>query len=306
MELAILSAKLSHEMPMMENLAPYTDNSDPHLIVKGNPSLTNLRTLNASASYMRQVNKHQQHFSTRLDFTNLQGAVANALYFDTATGIQTIEPHNMYGNWNLKLAIGGGRAIALHDRLSLDNNLEATYLHSVDMNSTSGSAPRRSPVNNFDLKDALHLNDDVSSSLKIGLMVSGTLDRVSSEIHSFDRYQVGNYAFGCNATWNLPLAFQLSTDFRVSCNRGYSDHSMNKDEYVWNARLTKTLLKGNLQLMLDGFDILGQLSNHHYVLNSQGRIETYSNAIPRYMMLHVAYRFHKNPAKNNAPKQLAE
>ena len=72
---------------------------------------------------------------------------------------------------------------------------------------------------------------------------------------------------------------------------------MNKTEAVWNARLTKNFLKGRLQFMLDGFDILGQLSNHRYVLNCQGRIESYTNAIPRYAMLHATYRFNKNPKR---------
>lgn len=143
----------------------------------------------------------------------------------------------------------------------------------------------------------MQFNYDVSKDLKIGLTLSGTLDRVSSEIHSFDSYTVGNYAYGGNIVWSIPCGFQLATDIRVSVNRGYSDKEMNKTEAVWNARLTKNFLKGRLQLMLDGFDILGQLSNHRYVLNSQGRIESYTNAIPRYAMLHVAYKFNRNPKK---------
>jgi len=49
--------------------------------------------------------------------------------------------------------------------------------------------------------------------------------------------------------------------------------------------------------MLDGFDILGNLSNVRRVLNGQGRTESYYNVIPRYVMLHVVYRLNIQPKK---------
>ena len=48
---------------------------------------------------------------------------------------------------------------------------------------------------------------------------------------------------------------------------------------------------------LDGFDILGQLSNVRRTLNAQALVETWYNVTPRYVMLHVAYRFNKQPKK---------
>ena len=68
---------------------------------------------------------------------------------------------------------------------------------------------------------------------------------------------------------------------------------MNSSELIWNLRLTKKLLKDNLTLSLDGFDLLGQLNNTTFTLDAQGRTETWTSSIPRYLMLHVAYKFHK-------------
>ena len=70
---------------------------------------------------------------------------------------------------------------------------------------------------------------------------------------------------------------------------------MNTDEFVWNARLSKTFLKGNLALILDGFDLLGNLSNVRRSINAQGRTETWYNVTPRYALFHVVYRFNKQP-----------
>ena len=68
-------------------------------------------------------------------------------------------------------------------------------------------------------------------------------------------------------------------------------------DLVWNARVSKTFTKAGLTVMLDAFDILGNLSNISQVLNSQGRTETYRNSIPRYIMAHVIYRLNKKTRK---------
>jgi len=74
---------------------------------------------------------------------------------------------------------------------------------------------------------------------------------------------------------------------------------LNTNDLVWNARLSRPFFKGKLLVMLDGFDILGQLSNVTRTLNAQGRTETFTNVMPRYGLLHVVWRFNKQPAKKN-------
>ena len=82
-----------------------------------------------------------------------------------------------------------------------------------------------------------------------------------------------------------------------SSNSRYLDKSMNSDDLVWNARLSRSFFKGQLTLLLDGFDILGQLNNVTRTMNAQGITETYSNVIPRYVMLHAVYHFNIIPKK---------
>ena len=77
--------------------------------------------------------------------------------------------------------------------------------------------------------------------------------------------------------------------------RGYSDATMNTNELVWNARITKRLMHGNLLLQLDGFDMLGQLSNVRHTINAQGRTETFYNVLPSYALFHVTWRLNKKP-----------
>ena len=95
----------------------------------------------------------------------------------------------------------------------------------------------------------------------------------------------------------LPWSLQLSTDLTMYSRRGYSEPSMNTNELVWNARLAKRLMKGNLIVMFDGFDLLGNLSNVRRSINAQGRTETFYNVIPSYGLLHISYKLNKEPKK---------
>jgi hypothetical protein len=80
--------------------------------------------------------------------------------------------------------------------------------------------------------------------------------------------------------------------------RGYSDSSMNTDDLVWNASLSRSFMKGKLTARLEGFDILGQLSNTRFSVNAQGRTEQWRNSLSSYAMLHLIYKFSVMPKKN--------
>lgn len=99
------------------------------------------------------------------------------------------------------------------------------------------------------------------------------------------------------AQLELPLDIQLSNDITMYSRRGYNSRDMNTNDLVWNARLSKRLWKNRLTLIVDGFDILQQLSGTSFSINGQGQKETYQNVIPRYVMAHLIYRLNVKPKK---------
>lgn len=103
-----------------------------------------------------------------------------------------------------------------------------------------------------------------------------------------------NFDYSLVANIELPYNFRLSTDITMYSRRGYSDNSMNTDNLIWNARLTKRFMKGRLLLIADGFDILGNVSNVRRTINAQGRTETHYNIISNYAMFHIQYTFTKS------------
>ena len=113
----------------------------------------------------------------------------------------------------------------------------------------------------------------------------------SENINAFD------FSYGLSGQYTLPWKIQLATDLKMYSRRGYNEPSMNTDELVWNASLSRAFLKEKLVVQLNAYDLLNQLSTTRYVVNGQGRTETWQLTVPRYAMLKVAYKFNKNPKK---------
>lgn len=77
--------------------------------------------------------------------------------------------------------------------------------------------------------------------------------------------------------------------------RGWQQNEMNTTDWVWNAQLSRSFFKGKLVTKVQGFDLLHELSTTQYMVNEQGRTETWRNSIPRYAMLTISWRFNHNP-----------
>lgn len=72
---------------------------------------------------------------------------------------------------------------------------------------------------------------------------------------------------------------------------------MDRNDFVWNARLSKRVWKDRLTFMVDAWDMLGNLSNVVNGVNGQQRWAYAYNVIPRYVMLRAIYRLNIQPKK---------
>ena len=107
-----------------------------------------------------------------------------------------------------------------------------------------------------------------SSKYEFGAKTSLVYQHSTSPRTDFTTIDVCDFNYGCTAQVELPLNMQLSTDLTMYSRRGYIEDSMNTNELVWNARLTKRMLKGKLLIQLDAFDILGNLTNVRRTINA--------------------------------------
>ena len=241
---------------------------------------------------------HQNRWGVNV--LNEVGATTNAIAmgytYDASTGVRTYRAANVNGNWNMLTRVDFHLRLP---HLRMENEINYNFVQNVDLvGVTNATAIARSTVRTNGINEILNLRYSIGQQ-QIQAKFNGNWRRMTSDRTDFTNLHVRDFTYSLSGVFNLPWQFQISTDLSLFSRRGYGSSELNTDDLVWNARLSKSFLKGNLIVMLDGFDILGNLSSISYSINGQGRTEIRRNVLPRYALLHVQYRLNKRPKKNN-------
>jgi hypothetical protein len=297
-----LEVRVRNESPDLLNEAGIVDDTDPMNIRIGNPDLRYaIRTDAVLDGNLYSMNK-RMHNRIDLSYGFTHNAIGIGQIYDRTTGRRTFIPTNVNGNWDattkhtINYSFGGGK------KHSASMVTQFSYRNSVDLMGDNGQQTtdngqlliNKSVVRSAALSFSPKLNLSLGKHT-LGFSSDIAWNRYTSDRTTFQNINAWQYRIGTNAIVHLPWKFDLTTDLTLYGRTGYADASLNTADVVWNARLARSLFKGKWVVMLDGFDILGQLSNVTRTINAQGRTETYTNVLPRYGLLHVIYKFQKRP-----------
>ncbi len=299
-----LEVRVRSEAPELLNEAGIVDDTDPMNIRIGNPDLRYaIRTDAVLDGNLYSMNK-RMHNRLDLSYGFTHNAIGMGQIYDRATGRRTFCPTNVNGNWDasakhtINYSFGDGK------KHSASMVTQFSYRNSVDlMSEEHGAGGKEQEItSNRSLVKSATLSFSPKLSLSLGKHTLGfssdvAWNRYTSDRSTFQNINAWQYRIGADAIIHLPWKFDLTTDLTLYGRTGYTDASLNTADVVWNARLARALFKGKWVVMLDGFDILGQLSNVTRTINAQGRTETYTGVLPRYGLLHIVYKFQKKPRK---------
>lgn len=291
------NASMKSEIPDLVSKVDYRDDSNPLYIASGNPNLKNIHRYLFSFS-LRHEGARQRMWHASVEYHKTDNDVAYATLYNTRTGVATIMPVSVNGNWRTQGQLDYSLPLDSARRWMLDNHLTFQYDHNVDMTTTEeNAASMRSVVNNWQWGDVIKLNFRPNENCELVLHASGTYYYINSRQIDFKNIHAGNYRLGLETELQLPWNFTFGSDFSLYARRGYQESVMNTTEWVWNAHLHRSFLKGALLAKIMGFDLLRQLSNTKYEMNEQGRTEIWYNSLPRYVMLSLAWKFNVSPGR---------
>ena len=277
--------------PSISQLLNVVDDSDPLNISKGNPGLKPSFTQNFRLFYNNFVQNHNKGVMTFVNFSTTRNSISNKVEYDEKTGGRTTTPENINGNWNVMGAFMFNCSIDSAGVWNINTGAHANYNNyvsylSVDKNSSS----LKNTTRNLTWRQNLSLsyrNDWAEFSL------DGTLsyNKAKNKLQPASNLETWQFSYGPSMTLTAPWGTSLNSSLSISSRRGYSDSSMNTDEFVWNAQLSQGFLKGKpLTIMLQFYDILRQQSTFSRAISATSRTDTEYNAINSYAMLHVIYR----------------
>lgn len=211
---------------------------------------------------------------------------------DPATGVRTFSTHNVQGNWSANAGYNYFTAFGQYRNLDISSNTRGTFVRNVDL--VGGMRRRR--VSTVTVGEEVKFNWKLGSH-RLSAFADANWHRYLGKDEGFAEFSAWNMKYGVSGVLNLPYNWGLSTDMVMYTRRGYADPNLNTTDVVWNARVSKSLLKGSVVLALDAYDLLHQISTVSYMVNAQARTETVVNSIPSYLLFHIYYRFNKQPKK---------
>ena len=271
------------------------DTSNPLAITKGNP---NLKVARNHSIYLNLNNKPwDKYFGISINMNFLDNMVANGFTYNPLTGVYTYRPENVKGNWKAFVGSLYRKALNKSQSIFMESRTSFNYAHNVDLAQVEGfNTSQLSRVNHYTTSQNLKVAYNKETT-RVELIGDFSWNVAVREHMNTNNINAFNFSYGISGQYTFPWKIQLATDLRMYSRRGYEEPSMNTNEPVWNASLSRPFMKGNLIVKVDAFDILNQLSNTRYIVNGQGRTETWQLMRPRYAMLRIAYRFNKMPKK---------
>lgn len=282
---------LNSYSPDLQYMVDIKDDTDPLNIRQGNSGLSNSYRHRLMLSGWIERNKKYRYY-LELSGSITDNAIAMGYLYDVGSGVRTYKAYNVDGNWDISMR----HTFHMQQKnLSLETDLKGTHQQNADITGSSMTGTiGRSTVRN----ERLDLSTNIGYTFgqhSVKALFETNWRYLHSSRETFSNMHVANYRYGIKGIVTLPLRIQFSTDITVYSRRGYHETSLNTNDLVWNARLSYPMMKGRLVLMLDGFDILGNLSNVTYSVNGQGRTEVRRNVLPQYVLLHAQYKFNKQP-----------
>jgi len=284
-------------IPTMTSFLNIRDDSNPLTIILGNANLKNTRSHQLSIHYDVQWTSRKSMY-WNVSYYTTQNAVAMGYIYNKSTGVYVSTPDNVNGNWKTFGELSYTLPFDKAKRAMFSTYSRVDFSKNVDLITVSGdTTSNRNKVGSLYVTQSFKVDYQMNSKVTVGAKIKGVWTHATSSRTDFTTINAADFNYGVTGQIELPWNLQLSTDLTEYSRRGYENSTINTNELLWNARLSKRYLQGNLVFMLDGFDLLDNLSNVRRVLNGQGRIESYYNVIPRYVMLHIVYRLNIQPKK---------
>ena len=298
------------QLPGIGQMVDITSTNNPLNIAKGNPELRPMTNWYGYFDFRVRNDSIDQNIGFSLNANLQHNAFANAYTYNPATGVYTTWTENINGNWHLSASLDYNRALGKNKYWHIGANVNSTINQSTDLSSVAATASSSSlsissPSSSSQRNRVTSLRLTFSPNLRyqrdkltFTLKADGSWQHLhrSIEVSTLPK-NVYDFSYGFNANYQLPWNFTIDTDLQMHSRRGYAEAEMNDNRLYWDATLTKSWRQGRWVAKLKGYDLLGQVTHWQYYVNSQGRYETWTNNMRRYVLLSLAYRFTLTPKK---------
>lgn len=295
-----VSYSYSNTHPDLVSLMPNTNTASALATTINNPRLKTTQEHSAELWLNFSKKPIEQQMSLTANATYTRRAVGTRTTYNTATGHYTYMQDNVdKPNYSIDGRFEWARSLDSlgMKHFSVQTRTSASHTHSVDFDIAYDNASDvLSKVNNLTLGQYLKLAYQ-KDKLTLEAFAEFSYRHATGNLDNFQKVNTRDFRYGLTGEYEFPFKLQVATDLTEFDRGGYQTRDMNRNYLVWNAQIAYPFLKGKLTAKVRAYDILGQISSTSYNINAQGRTETWTNSLSRYVMFSLAWKFAKSPKK---------
>lgn len=272
-----------------------TDSQNELLIRRGNTSL-------------KDAYVHLFQFTTTKSLKNY-GFLSSSLYtmfnrnqtvqeriFDTQNGKYTLTPKNVNGNWVIAVYNTVNYPFGKQRNWNIANSFINKYAHLKDCSSTE-SQTQLATIHKYSLHDNVKV-DFNWKNLNASLKNMFVWDYIYGKRLLNKRISTFSIVSNFHMLYNIErYHLCLSTDFQNINRFGNVMENISKNSLLWNISVSKSFLKGKINMGIDFFDILNQNTNKNIIITDQYRKEIETDCMSRYAIFKIIYHLHSKKKK---------
>lgn len=292
-----LNYSISSRIPSLRDMITVPDTRNPLSTFLGNPDLKCSTTHNL---YLYLGTKWKRlYFTAGGSYDILIDDFARGYTYETNTGRRIYKTYNVSGT---RSGYGYVMMQGYWEKFDFFTYLNYSYSKRFDMIGEDTLDPVKTCMRSRSLSSRVELSWRVCPKAEIKFSAVPNFTFIKSERQSYTNLNTSENEYTLSGKFELPYNWGISTHMTLYNRNGYDDPDMNRNDWIWNARLWKKLCKGKLLIGLTAYDLLHQMRSTYIYVSPQGKLDQTTNTIPRYVLMHLQYRINIQPKKQIAAR----
>ena len=284
-------------LPSLNDVVNRTDNRDPLFVSIGNSELKSSQVHNPYIGFTQQLFKRKASVNLRANFQTVRSAIKRMFFFDPSSGATTVQSRNIDGDWRFDLNGRYQHSFGSKSQWQLTAATQAT----VENDNEYAGKPSADEVAKYAAKRSFITGEgDLTYNLKewrFSLHGEYRWRHTKSLQGRFNNVNYLNIRYGGAIRTPVFHGLSLTTDFFVRKDKGLNNDNLNRNYLIWNAN-ARYDLSSKWSFLIEGVDLLRQLTSVSMGSGTTGWSETKRNTRPSYCLLHAIYRFNLLPKGN--------
>ncbi|RYD55287.1 MAG: TonB-dependent receptor [Sphingobacteriales bacterium] len=282
-----ISYRGSTNQPTINQIQPLRDNTDPLNITIGNANLKQefSHSFNGSFNDYKVLTGRWIWSNAGINFVN--NDISRTQTIDSQ-GRKTNQFINVDGNYNSWGYFGYGFKLKKMVNMGFNVNYNLNHVNNF-INGQKNISDNNSYTGGLDLG-----YDSEDEKFEISLNPSVTYNDNRSTVNTLTT-SFWNTSIDFSTSYELPLKFEIGTDFSWNVRQQTSVFDQNNNVFIWNGYVSKKFLKNDqLELRASVSDILNQnIGFNRYAQNNYIYQDNF-NRIRRYVLIGLTWNFTKS------------